>query len=123
MPATDTRIEKHYAAEVGSTPGYRKLDPKKFIPADETVLVRRHDKVTQTEGGITLPDRWQEESVTGDVVAVSEGETFLAVDDVVLMDKTAADNPAARPFESDKQLIVLHCYRGRESDILGKFAK
>ncbi len=120
MP-TDTRIEKLYKNEVSAKPGYRKLTPDGFVPAAETVLVRRHSRVEMTDGGIHLPDSAQEESVTGEVVAVAEDEDWLKVGDTVLIDLSAAENPASRPFANDRDLVVLHCYRGRESDILGKF--
>jgi co-chaperonin GroES (HSP10) len=117
---TDTRVSKDFASVVAGDAGYQELDPDRFVPAPETVLVRKHPKITK-RGSIDLPEIAQRESITGDVVAVSDNETFLAVGDMVLIDPTAAQNPAAMPFIDDENLIVLHCYSGRESDILGKF--
>ncbi len=44
-----------------------------FVPLHDLLVVRRAETMTITPGGVTIPDRAQESSREGEVVAVSEG--------------------------------------------------
>lgn len=56
-------------------------------PIGSRVLIRPHEKQKQTEGGIIIPESVGETPHLGDVIAVGELVTEVAVGDVVLFSR------------------------------------
>lgn len=83
-----------------------------FIPALEKYLVKVEEAVTQTPGGILIPETGRERPMEGSVQAVNEaGDPIYAVGDLILFGKY-----------SGTEVIVdgLSYLLLKEEEILGK---
>jgi chaperonin GroES len=61
----------------------------KLQPLGDRVLVRRKDEMTETPGGIIIPDSFTEKPMEGEVLAIGEETTKVKVGDNVLFAKFA----------------------------------
>mmetsp|Transcript_1850 Transcript_1850/g.2384 ORF Transcript_1850/g.2384 Transcript_1850/m.2384 type:complete len:101 (-) Transcript_1850:1285-1587(-) len=94
---------------------------RKLIPLADRVLIKRVKPVTQTAGGIYLPESSQKKEVEAEVVAVGPGgrdrngeiiPMSVSVGDKVLLPEYGGNN--VKLGEEEFQLF-------RNDDILGKF--
>jgi chaperonin GroES len=90
-----------------------------FKPLNDRILVKREDELTETTGGILIPDSAQERPYRGQVLAVGEGKTGedgtlrpmdIQIGETVLFGKYAGTEIKL----TEEEHMIL-----REEDILG----
>eukprot|EP00937_MAST-01D_sp_MAST-1D-sp2_P006516 g6516.t1 len=94
---------------------------RKLIPLGDRILVRRLESVTQTAGGVFLPESGVKKANEGEVVAVGPGAKLddgsrlpvdVAVGDTVLLPEFGGNTIKI----GDEDMFLF-----RNNDILGKF--
>jgi chaperonin GroES len=59
--------------EIEEAHQYHEVEPMKFRPLHDRVVVRRIEEDTKTAGGIIIPDTAKEKPIQGEVIAVGPG--------------------------------------------------
>jgi len=82
-----------------------------FRPLGTRILVRRKEQMTQTEGGIIIPDAYRDRATEGEILAIGDEVTKVKVEEEVLFAKYAG---TTIENQVDVDLLVIS-----ESDVLG----
>ena len=82
-----------------------------FRPLGKRILVRRKGQMTETEGGIIIPDAYRDRATEGEIISIGSDVKTVSVDEEVLFAKYAG---TTIENQADADLLVIS-----ESDVLG----
>lgn len=103
----------------GQVNGLEDFDPEQFIPASGNIIVVTPPPITQTKGGVHLPDTAVERPCIGRVAAVPRGDFECPFDkgDLVIF---RAMSGQIMPFRNRTDILLLQYTGGPDSEVLGK---